>query len=50
MAGAAGEITGMSADELGVAVTREEEPFVYLIDVFPLRRAYVNIFGTPPEN
>jgi hypothetical protein len=50
MARTAGEITGMSADELGAAVTREEEPFVYLIDVFPLRRAYVNIFGAPAEN
>jgi phosphoglycerol transferase MdoB-like AlkP superfamily enzyme len=50
MAGAAGEITGISAEELGAAVTHEEEPFVYLIDVFPLRRAYVNIFGAPAEN
>jgi len=50
MAGTAGEITRMSADELGAGVTSEEEPFVYLIDVFPLRRAYVNIFGTPAEN
>jgi hypothetical protein len=50
MARTAGEVTGMSADGLGAAVTHEEEPFVYLIDVFPLRRAYVNIFGKPAEN
>ena len=50
MARTAGEITGMSANELGAGVTSEEEPFVYLIDVFPLRRAYVNIYGKPAEN
>jgi hypothetical protein len=49
MAGSAGEITKMSPDELGASVTAEEEPFVYLIDVFPLRRADVNIFGTPAD-
>jgi hypothetical protein len=47
MASAASEITGKSMDELGAQVTSEEEPFVYFIDVFPLRRAYVNIFDNP---
>ena len=49
MARTAGEITGMSADELGAGVTSEDEPFVYLIDVFPLRRAYVNMFDQPVD-
>jgi hypothetical protein len=49
MARTAGEITNMSPGELGAGVTSEEEPFVYFFDVFPLRRAFVNIFGSPAE-
>jgi hypothetical protein len=35
-----------SAD-IGAEVTYEEEPFVYLNDVFPLRQAFVNMFDEP---
>lgn len=49
MAKTAAEITGKSMDELGAKVRSEEEPFVYLGGVFPLRQAYVNIFDDPAQ-
>ena len=38
------EITGKSHEELGISVVSEDEPFVYLHDIEPLKRVYVDIF------
>jgi len=37
-------ITGKSHEELGISVVSEGEPFVYLNDIEPLKRLYVDIF------
>ncbi len=37
-------ITGKSHEELGISMVSEDEPFVYLNDVEPLKRLYVDIF------
>jgi hypothetical protein len=44
MAQTISEITGKSHEELGISVVSEDEPFVYLIDIEPLQRLYVDIF------
>jgi hypothetical protein len=38
------EITGKSHEELGISAVNEDEPFVYLNDIEPLKRLYVDIF------
>lgn len=44
MAQTLSKITGKSNEELGISVVSEDEPFVYLNDVDPLKRLYVDIF------
>jgi hypothetical protein len=44
MAQTISEITGKSHEELGISVVSEDEPFVYLVDIEPLQRLYVDIF------
>jgi hypothetical protein len=44
MAQTISEITGKSYEELGISVVSEDEPFVYLNDIEPLKRLNVDIF------
>jgi len=44
MAQTISEITGKSHEELGISVVSEDEPFVYLNDIEPLKRLDVDIF------
>ena len=44
MAQTISEITGKSYEDLGISVVSEDEPFVYLNDIEPLKRLDVDIF------
>ena len=44
MAQTVSEITGKTHEELGISVVSEDEPFIYLTDIEPLKRLYVDIF------
>ena len=44
MAQTISEITGKSYEELSINVVSEDKPFIYLNDIEPLKRLYVDIF------
>jgi hypothetical protein len=48
MAQTISEITGKTYEELSINVVSEDEPFIYLTDIAPLKRFNVDIFD--PDN
>jgi len=50
MADVATRFAGDHADALGIGKVHEPEPFVYLTNVEPLRKVYVNIFEEPTDS